>query len=540
MSDFIQLGLADMMRGADFAARGSALPAPTTNDQGDTLEDFKPDLTVANLIAGGDEYSPEDIQKIRQRARAGDGRKRAALGDEIERFAVCVQIDKMRQQLQSCDTLWEPTPTAEDTLGKEIAEYAEEQWGPWMADLFGIWQRVQYHGWGSARIITEARAGGKSSRGVVRDRIVDLYEYPARRFRLDYGHPDYPRWLLTLDPRGNSTLYVDELVARGELLFFETDRERPLDQRGLLFKILIPWAIAQFVMRWYAKKVEIHAIPPLIGRAQGPKDKARMKAALKQARAGLSIVIEGEKGKSDVEALMQIPSGSRDVHQELLELCLRMIDQVFWGHDQASGTRVGTGSQKANEVALEGVRDKTNAWARDFQRPFREQGLRPQVRRNYGQIIAGDYTPKVSMRLGKRDDPLTLATVAKYAQQVGVGELIDGEDFVQRIGLKLHEGKGKTLAALAPPVSPVKAVADAAAGGDPALSAHFSAQILDGYERIAARYGVHGARALEPIFAMVHDASQQNMGAVRDTLQELTDALLSAQVASAIAGKQAA
>lgn len=420
--------------------------------------DWKPDTTVQNTVTLGREYSPADITRWRSAARAGDPRHLFGLYDEMDRLAIGTQRTKAVEEVKGATvTFSAPEPFDNDddekpnaVKARRIRDYSRRTLARWMPTfLEHAFKAMEYRCWGSW-IKTDPRGDidGLPS-------ITSVEALPARRFRID---EITKQWLFMPDPLSIEGVPVQKLVDEGSLIFWEFEKHKPIDQSGLLWQCLVPWGFLQYGVRWLGKLLEIFGIPILVGRYPNEDTKARalLEKLLPKLRAnGWLAIPDG----ANLEVRDPMVAGRSDHHMSAIEWCLRLFDQIFCGHSQASGAQVGAGSRTSSDVASEGFKKLTNSRCATIAGWITEQVLRPLVARAFGDQAAKLFLPVIVARVLDRENPKELAETAKLLKDAGAGEQVDAVDLVKRTMGKVARKGAPNLGASAAPVA-APAVAD--------------------------------------------------------------------------------
>ena len=502
-------------READPKGAKGALVARETNP-GAEMEKFHTDLTLQYLLQIGSEFTPADVRNLRTRARWGDVRYLCGLYDEFMRLGPGPQVRKMIEAIRDTEDQYlttpedldddsgdgggEDLPAKQADAAKDARDYVEQVVTPWAEEIKAHMVTAELYGFAAGEIRTDPR--GMKWRGEWRERIVDFRPIAARRFRLD---PVSHEWLLTLDPLSMEGVPVLPLVQRGKLLWMEVGKDtEPLDQRGLFFQCLVPWAIMQFCVRWRAKRVELYGVPPRIGYTDfsDANTKAEMENMLRNMGAqGFGIFPEGSK----VEFVNALAQGRIDPQAEQIEWCARQFDLILLGDTQASGVQVGAGSRTSKKEAIAGFSDLTNARARKIAtQVFNRQLIPGLVLRNIGEAVAAENSPIMTSAVVEEDDAKALADTALALAQAGYGEKIDAEDTIRRCTLQVADEDAQAeAAAKAAEANAARAPAAEPAGvtpeGAPQAPGGRGGDLHpgDGGERIPAAGGAAGASRLK-------------------------------------------
>ena len=418
---------------------------PNSNDA-----DYRLDLALQNLLTIGSEFAPDDILALRRRARFGDARWLYSLYDEMMRLGPAAQVLKAREAIKSTRSVWHATPDEadedenstdpEDKAARLIRDVTEEAWDKWLPDLKNHLSTKFFYGIAACQVMWKPKAiENKWSR------VTDIRPIPARRFRLD---PITLRFKFLSDPYSWEGPYVDDLQKTGKLIFVEVGADtEPLDQRGLLFQCLIPWAIEQFTVRWRAKRLQNFGMPPVMVKYPkgDPQNYAVANALADQLANGTRAVIpEG----MDASLLTAAGSGSRggDPYESNIEWCGREYDKICLGHSQVSAVQVGAGSKASSKDAIGLFKDVTNSRAQEVDNDLEQQAFRPYTDREFGTTWAEMHTARTVSALIDRDDPVELSTVALNLFNAGAAGSIAVEDLVERTSLVVAEDGETTLA----------------------------------------------------------------------------------------------
>jgi phage gp29-like protein len=428
--------------------QGSAFPGQMGSQS--AAADYRMDLTLQNLLALGAEFAPDDIIGLRKRARYGDARWLYALYDEMMRLGPASQVLKAREAIKSTQTIWNATPeeadedeNSEDPENKAarlIRDVTEEAWGKWMPDLKNHLSTKFFYGIAAMQVMWRPKAiENKWSR------VIDIRPIPARRFRLD---PLTMRFKFLANPYSWEGPFVDDLQAAGKLIFVEVGADtEPLDQRGLLFQCLIPWAFMQYAVRWRGKKLQNFGMPPVM--VKYPKGDPQNKAV---ADALADMLANGTRASlpdsMSAELLAAASSGSArgDVYEGAIEWVTRTFDQIILGHGQVSGVQVGAGSRSSTKDAIGLFKDVTNSRAQEIDVDLGQQCWGPYVDREFGSEWAENHAPTTTSRCLERDDPTELSIVLMNSTTAGLAGTVAAEDSVERMGLKVAEDGELTMA----------------------------------------------------------------------------------------------
>jgi hypothetical protein len=446
--------ISDFIRGPrepsakELAARGLANEGI---DPDKAFGQFETDLTLQYLTTVGADFSPSDIRNLLIRARWGDPRWIYSIYDLMPRLGPGPQMRKMIEAIRSTEDQYKTTPDdadidAEPEEGQkpefskeqlataiEARDYVEAALTPWVSDIKAHMARAELYGIAAGEIVTDPR--GLMWRGTWKERIVDFRPIAERRFRIDPGSHE---WLLLLQPLSMEGVPILPLIQRGKLLWYELGAGlEQLDQRGLCFQLLLPWAIQNYCVRWRAKRVEKYGVPPAIGKVplQDAKQKAAMQKALQDFAASMFMVI-GEK--ESVEFANALAQGRIDPQAEQIEWCSRQFDMILLGDTQASQVQVGAGSKQSKEQAIGGFHDLTNSRVLRLNAAvFNRQLIPGLIFRNFGADIAAMNCPTIESSVSESDDAAALSTAALNISNAGFAAKIDGEDLVRRCTLQV-------------------------------------------------------------------------------------------------------
>ena len=432
--------------------------------------EYSLDLTLQNLLAIGSEFTPDDIIQLRRRARYGDPRWLYSLYDEMQRLGPAPQVLKAREAIKGTETLWHATPEEADEdetstepgdkVARLVRDVTEEAWGKWVPDLKDLLSKKHFYGLACVQVMWNPKAiEGKWSR------VTDIRPIPARRFRLD---PETLRFKLLTNPYTWDGPFVDDLQKTGKLIFVETGAdEEPLDQRGLFFQCLLPWAIEQFTVRWRAKRLQNFGMPPVM--VTYPKGDPSNKATADELAAILASGTRASLPDGMKAELLSAVGGGKggDPYEVAIEWCARQYDQIILGHSQVSGVQQGAGSRTSSHDAVGLFKDVTNSRARDWDKDFRQQATHPYVSREFGADVADEHCPVTDSRVVERDNPVELAGVIFQLTQAGLGGVIAAEDAVRRCTLKVAEDGELTAAGNIKGEHPAPAEVDAFTKANP-------------------------------------------------------------------------
>ncbi len=409
------------------------------------MEQYETDITLQYLTSVGVDFTPADIRNLQIRARWGDPRWLYSLYDSMPRLGPGPQIRKMIEAIRDTEDAYKTTPEDLDdakeqgddagnlALAEEAAEYVEAVVSPWASEIKAHMARAELYGIAGGGIVTDPR--GLKWRSGWKEKIVDFRPIPERRFRIDPGSHE---WLLTLDPLSMGGVPVIPLIQRGSLLFYEIGAGlEQLDQRGLCFQLLLPWAIANFCVRWRAKRVEKYGVPPAIGKVNlsDAKQKADMLEALRNFGANMHMVVDT---KSSVEFANALAQGRIDPQAQQIDWCSLQFDMILLGDTQASQVTVGAGSKQSKEQAIAGFHDLTHSRVLRLPRAvFNRQLIPGLILRNFGPDVAATNCPTMESRISESEDAKALSEAALNVANAGQGAKIDWDDLIPRLGFQL-------------------------------------------------------------------------------------------------------
>lgn len=424
--------------------------ATITTGKGSLDADYRLDLTLQNLLQLGLEYSPEDIIALRKRARWGDFRWLASLYDEMMRLGPSSQVLKAKEALKGTQSLWTATPESadedtentdpEDKTARLIRDVTEEAWRNFLPDLKTHLSTKFFYGIAAVQVMWKPKAIENRW-----SRVTDIRPIPARRFRLDQ---QTLRFVFLNNPFSWEGPYVDELQATGKMIFAEVGADtEPLDQRGLMFQCLIPWAIQQVTVRWRAKRLQNFAMPPvMVTYPDGdPANKAVADQLAELLANGTRAVMTTDM-KAELLSAPGVGSRGGDPYESNIEWVERCYDQKILGHSQVSGVQQGAGSRSSSKDAISLFKDVTNSRAQELDNDLYLQAYMPYVSREFGQEWAENHTPKTESALLDRDDPTEVSTVALNLVNAGAGPVMAVESAVQRCGFDVAEDGEMTFA----------------------------------------------------------------------------------------------
>lgn len=380
------------------------------------------------------EFAPKEILRYRQLARRGDGTNLYWLYDEMPRGGAGPQISRSREAIEAAECEFLPMPlaarddtvrTPEATMGREVAAYIDEQLRPHIPVALTIRARREHYGIGAGAFVVEAGTGPEG-----RERAISLEEIPPRRFRMD---PRSFKYLFRAKP-GGSFESTEQRLAEGGLLFFEQGPGSvTLDQKGLLWQIIIPWGVYQFGFRWWANLCEVYGKPwrlASVAKNVENGDQVAEDLIRKMGASGWAVKPDGV----DVQFISEMTQAQSDVHERLEEFCLRAFDAGLLGHSQATGARENAGAKTSDRVAEDVGERRTAQQLRNAAADLQEQWVRRMVIRNYGDKVGAKHTPVLSLRPSERLDREAEGRIAVLAVNAGA-ELPEAE-FLKRIGYR--------------------------------------------------------------------------------------------------------
>jgi hypothetical protein len=455
--------LGDFIRGPrepSSKERAQRALAAIGEDPTKTLDHYETDLTLQYLTTVGADFSPADLRNLQIRARWGDPRWLYSIYDTMPRLGPGPQMRKMLEAIRGTEDQYKTTPEDADPdaveegsdysakelqLAVEARDYVETVLTPWSGDIQAHMARAELYGIAAGEIVTDPR--GLKWRGGWKERIVDFRPIAERRFRIDPGSHE---WLLMLSPLTMEGPPILPLIQRGKLLWYEIGAgTEQLDQRGLCFQLLLPWAIQNYCVRWRAKRVEKYGVPPAIGKVpiQDAKRKVAMEKALADFAASMYMVI-GEK--ETVEFANALAQGRIDPQAQQIDWCSQMFDMILLGDTQASQVQVGAGSKQSKDQAIAGFKDLTNSRILRLNTSvFNRQLIPGLVFRNFGEDVASMHCPTIESTVPESDDATALSAAALNIANAGFAAKIDSEDLVRRCTLQVASEDDQEEAAAA-------------------------------------------------------------------------------------------
>jgi hypothetical protein len=444
--------------------------ADAGKDPDKDLAAYESDLRWLGLIAIGEEYKPADIKQFRESARNGDPRQLYELYDEMLRLGPGPQKSKALEAMKGASVQFKTFPEEfddDDSIpdgadpqavadARAARDFLQDTLSEWMTDLIGYHAEQDFVGIADSRIRLLPR--GNAGRY---DSIEDVIPIPARRHRLDTNTAYGAEWLLVTQPGGYNGIPIRDIRLRSDrgtegVLFTEIgEGSAHLDQRGLLFQCLVPWAIQQVTARWRAKWIELYGVPIRMGFVDfsNKKRKADMYAMLKSmGSTAFGLVDRSPANQTEDMKLLESSnaSGASDPFERQLEWCGQLYSEIILGHNQGVGVAKGAGSKTSADTAENQFKNLINSRLQTQAGQFRRGLGRPLVARNLGPRIATLHNPVMKLQYRDRDDPEMLATVAKLLKEAGAGGVIASEDLVRRCTLRLASGDEKTLGEAVP------------------------------------------------------------------------------------------
>jgi len=501
MPEFVTLGLSEIA----FARWGAApppsppkpaiTPGPTNvivmSNVDASPDEYKPDLTYQNLVPLAVEISPITLTEYRRRARFGDPRWLFAFYDESLRVGVNVQHTKVITRMRSARAIFHTFPEDLESeeydegfkpepvegapvarLGphkkaidvklaadaRDAAKYVEQQLKPWLPQILEA--AAEAHAYGLSGVWLKVEPGG-SEDGL--DQITAVSYVEPRRLRIDQPRN---KLQIQLDPKASSFVDADEYIKTGQLVIFDVAPTKSLDQKGLFWQSIIPWAQYQYGNRWWAKFLELFGIPFRSATYEGNTPKARKEVEEVLAKAGASGWAALPAGTT-IQFASAVAGESGSPHERWADFLVGTLDQIWLGHNQASGVQSDAGSQQSNDAAKSGANELHDARLAMSATWITDQISRPLVARNKSPKLAKFHCPTIELKVNSNEDVLTLSTITGQAVLFGAGELIDAADVVSRLGLKLARKGKKNLKAPEPPAPPAGAPGEPRKPGEP-------------------------------------------------------------------------
>ncbi|MDP2317538.1 MAG: DUF935 family protein [Pseudomonadota bacterium] len=429
MSDWTSLGLDEILR----EVRAATIVEPKRGLVPSGI-DREPDITQ-EIIPIPKELAPEAVFRYRSEARRGDPRNLYAVYHEMPGRAAGPQIRRSRETIESAECIFAPMPvtardetirTPEATMGREVAAYLEEQLRPFVPTALGVYARREQFGLGAAAFKVEAGTGPEGM-----ERALSLEEIMPRRFRLNtqtYGYEFFPK------ARGGERVPVAPFVQTGSLLLFEDGAgSSALDQKGLLWQIVIPWCVYQFGFRWWARLNESCAIP--YRKATYAKNivngaEEAEKLVKKLGAAGYVVKPEG----IELDFMNAMSGAQTDSLERAQDFCIRSFASALLGHEQASGARQGAGAQTSDVFAARVNEELVSQQLRRASVDLMAQWVRPMVVRNFGEKVAIKHTSHLHLRSTEKVDREAEARIANLA--VNAGARIPQSEFLKKIGYR--------------------------------------------------------------------------------------------------------
>lgn len=475
IADWLSRGLHEIARA--LAPR----PADSVRIEPPSGFDHELDLT-SEAVSIAKEHAPSAVMGYRADARRGDPRNLIALYREMPGRAAGAPIRRAKVAIESAEWEFAPRPLAardetiqspEARVGREVAEYLRTELGPHMPTALAAYARKELYGFSALKFAVEA---GGSPGGL--ERVTVFEELLGDRFRLD---PRSFEWLFYQKARGGSAVPCAPFRATGSLLLFEDGTGLlPLDQRGLLWQIVIPWCVYIYGLRWWSRLNERFALPYVdVSYAANVKNGAdeAEKIARKLGSSGAAV---RPKDAIEVQFLNSMQAAQPDSLERAQEFCLRAFAAALLGHDQATGAREGAGA-KTSDVAAQGVAKWHVAQQlRKASSDLMAQWAGPMVLRNFGPKVAAMHTPVLVLRQAQEVDREAEARIAALA--VSAGAEIPQVEFLKRIGYREPRPGEKVLSRRQPSGTPGAAVEPEKLGANvvrfPQLSAAGAAPVL--------------------------------------------------------------
>lgn len=450
MNEWLTLGLGGVDR-----ALAPAQPKALVRASRPSSVDVEDDYTKEAVPISRD-HNPEAVLRYRSEGRRGDPRNLHALYREMPGRAAGPQIRRSRIAIEAAEWEFAPMPLAardetiqspEARVGREVAAYLTEVLRPHMRTALRLWAKKEQHGFSAAKFAVEPGAGPEGL-----ERVNVFEEILGDRFRLDYATQD---WRLFPKRNSGETVECAPFIETGSLLLFEDSPGVPLDQKGLLWQIVIPWCVYQYGLRWWSRLNERAALPYL-DVAYGPTVKngadESEKIARKLGASGISV----RPKDVEVQFLSAMQQAQADSLERLQEFSLRAFSAGLLGHDQATGAREGAGA-KTSDVAAQGVAQWLVAQQLgDAAFEFEAKWYGPMVRRNFGDKVASKHTPVLVLRQKEDVDREAEARIADLS--VNAGAEIPEAEYLKKIGYRPARPGERVLTrrVLAAPVPPAE------------------------------------------------------------------------------------
>lgn len=399
-------------------------PQPSVDEARKEPDQFAidPDITAVRIPLSV-RFEPEVLDAYREGARYGQLVAWYSALEELQRCGIAAPIGKLRALAQGADYTLVRNPEDdgdEDTttpaylqeLSKEVHEYVEDDLLPHLPDLFAeTLVDGAYYGI-SAAIPHDDVRGYRRKYPSLRE----IEQVPSRLF--DYSTQIKDFRLLAVP--GEQTFYsVNELRRAGKLLFYETNRGKPLDQRGFGHQLFGLATMYEFCLQYWMEDVQDFG-SQIFEAIHADNDKRGELLANKTIRA-VAHNLRVAHGKSVELKLL----GARDAvrgqlggpHQQLIEFLEREASKIVLGHDAASGDKTGTGSRTGGVKASEDTDMTANAFLRRGARFVERNLIAPRVRRAFGQKAFELCVPHLIVKVQQTPDFLMEAQVVKLLRE---------------------------------------------------------------------------------------------------------------------------
>lgn len=358
----------------------------------------------------GKEYTVDDINNLRSQARTGYLRTYESFYDEMERFGISTQVQKIKEAARGANIKFGtmPAEAALDRSGDpemEIARVArdyvesqlEEVLPDTLADSMNLFLRG-YEGIAPHFEARGARVGSKALGYTYADGLSSLEEIPHRRFRLN---PVSQRMEVYPNIYTGETFDVRDLGRYGLILYDEIDTSRPLDQRGLLWQCINPWTAFTIIFRLMAKYVATYGMP-LFSATYDPKSKGAKDEAIRIVNtlaASMRVAVPNNLELKFDGGARSGAASHGTIYSEALEFCIRLFDQILLGHSHSSGTQVGTGSKTSSDKAAQDFMRIMHSRVGRVGRFMRRQLAHQMVARAFGPEVAALHTPTIEISI---------------------------------------------------------------------------------------------------------------------------------------------
>lgn len=391
----------------------------------------------------GRQYPPEDVIYRREQARNGRLTEWFAYGDEIQRFGFTTEMSTLREDMEGANFRF-LLPRAADEDGVEqlskedlnlahiAKDYAEDIFLDHLPEFFSsVIVDSEYLGIGGAAPHLEPRGyKGKWSS------FEEIEQVPSRNFEF-YRPTDsfrvYASW------QENRIYQVADLAKRNSLVFIEQDKARPLDQKGMLWKLSAEWAFATYVMEYWMETVQDHGKP--IFHASYPQgNKTAEKIAqdvINQLAFDLRVAHPDSVLLEMLESKTEGRGNQGGVHQQALEYLKRDFGAIILGHTHASGAQVGTGSRTSAEKADKNTIQRENGILRRGGRVVTKQLVMPRMVEAFGAEKARLICPRFSAEVSQTPDYESESRVILNLSQAGLR--VNQEQQAERVGYELAD-----------------------------------------------------------------------------------------------------